>query len=209
MKTALTLWQALDDFWFGPLRNGFPVEDRNALWFRGGAKVDAAIREHFADPVQEAVAGGFTDWEGDADGELALVLLLDQFTRHLWRRTARAFAGDARAQRIVRAAVSAGRDQQLPPIKRLFFYMPLEHSEQLADHDLCVALFERAAASPEVDRAGPQAAATVASMLDYAVRHRAIIEEFGRYPYRNAVLGRTNTAAEAAWLAEGGERFGQ
>jgi uncharacterized protein (DUF924 family) len=203
------LWQALDDYWFGPLRDGFPVEDRNALWFRGGARVDAEIRARFAEPVERAVAGGFAEWEGNADGEAALVLLLDQFPRNLWRRTARAFAGDARAQRIVRAAVSAGRDQQLPLVKRLFFYMPLEHSEQLADHNLCVSLFEQMVASPEVERAGPQAAATVASMLDFAVRHRAIIEKFGRYPYRNAVLGRANTKAEQEWLDAGGERFGQ
>lgn len=203
------LWKEIDDFWFGPLHDGFPVEDRNALWFRGGAKVDAAIRARFAEPVQQAVAGGFPEWEGDPDGELALVLLLDQFTRHLWRRTAQAFAGDARAQRIVRAAVNAGRDRQLPPVKRVFLYMPLEHSEQLADHDLCVELFEAVAASPEVAAAGPAAEQLVAGMLDYAVRHRAIIEQFGRYPYRNEVLGRPSTPAEQAWLAEGGERFGQ
>lgn len=207
--TSPTLWQELDDFWFGPLQGGFPLEDRNALWFRGGHDVDAEIRARFAAPVQEAVAGGYAEWEGNIDGELALVLLLDQFTRNLWRRTAQAFAGDARAQCLVRAAVAAGRDELLPPVKRLFFYMPLEHSEQLADHDLCVERFEAVAASPAVAAAGAPARRLVAEMVDYAVRHRDIIRQFGRYPYRNAVLGRTTTPAEQAWLDGGGERFGQ
>lgn len=196
-------------FWFGPLRGGFPVADRRALWFRSGKGVDAEVRARFGAAVEEAVGDGLGSWEGDARSELALVLLLDQFTRNVWRRTARAYAGDARAQRLVRAAVAAGREQRLAPVERLFFYMPLEHSEELADHDLCVALFEREAAAPISPAAAPLAPALVASMLDFAYRHRAIIERFGRYPYRNDVLGRDDTAAESEWLAAGAERFGQ
>lgn len=202
-------WSQLEAFWFGELENDFPVENRQAFWFRGGAAVDEQVRVRFGETVRMAVAGSFQEWEGRPRGELALVLLLDQFPRHLWRRTAHAFAGDRRAQRIVTAAVEAGRDRDLALVQRLFFYMPLEHSESLPAHELCVTLFERAAAEPTVARAGPVAQRLVASMLDYAYRHRAIIARFGRYPYRNAVLGRENTEEEREWLANGGERFGQ
>ena len=197
------LWRELQDFWFGELSAGYPREPRDTLWFGGGAALDADIRRRFGDAVDAAIDGAFADWEGDARGELALVLLLDQLPRNIHRGSARAFAGDERARRIVDAALAAGRDRELAPIERAFFYLPLEHSEQRADLERCVALFEQLLAE-----APPEQRAAAASRLDYAVRHRAVIERFGRYPYRNAVLGRPSTDQELSWL-EQGERFGQ
>lgn len=197
------LRSALSDFWFGELEDGYPRESRQALWFGGGVEVDEDIRRRFGDAVERALDGGFSDWEGDPRGELALVLLLDQLPRNIHRGSARAFAGDARARRIVTRALAAGRDRLLAPVERSFFYLPLEHSEQLADLERCVALYkELLALAPPERRADAQA------NLDYAIRHRNIIARFGRYPHRNEVLGRISTDAERDWL-QTGERFGQ
>jgi len=200
---APELWQQLQNFWFGELKDGYPRESHQALWFGGGATVDAEIRERFGAAVETAVKGGFREWEGDARGELSLVLLLDQMTRNVYRGQARAFAGDERARRVVINAMAQERDLLLAPVERAFFYLPLEHSEQLADLERCVQLFEELLAL-----APPEQRGFAESQLDYAVRHRAVIERFGRYPYRNAVLGRTSTPEELAWLVNG-ERFGQ
>jgi len=198
------LWQALRDFWFGELsEDGYCREPRHTLWFGGGAAVDDEVRARFGDAVDHALAGGFADWEGEAQGELALVLLLDQLPRNVFRGSAQAFAGDARARRVVAAALSAGRDLQLAPVERAFFYLPLEHSEQLPDLERCVRLFEGLLASAPASRRSE-----VAANLDYARRHRDTIARFGRYPYRNAVLGRVSSAEERLWM-ENGERFGQ
>jgi len=200
---APELWQQLQSFWFGELEDGYPRESRQALWFGGGPEVDAEIRERFGAAVEAALDGGFRDWEGNARGELALVLLLDQMTRNIYRGDARAFTGDTRARAIVVDALAQGRDLQLAPVERAFFYLPLEHSERLADLERCVELFEALLAlAPPAQRGAAE------SQLDYAVRHRAVIARFGRYPYRNAVLGRTSTPEELAWLVNG-ERFGQ
>lgn len=200
---APELWQQLQSFWFGELESGYPRESRQALWFGGAAEVDAEIRERFGAAVESALEGGFGDWEGNARGELALVLLLDQMTRNIHRGDARAFAGDARARRIVINALAEGRDLQLAPIERAFFYLPLEHSERLVDLERCVKLFEELLALAPSDQRG-----AAESQLDYAIRHRAVIAHFGRYPHRNQVLGRASTPEELAWLVNG-ERFGQ
>lgn len=195
-------WQQVNDFWFGALRGGFPPASRNDLWFSSDRRTDETIRQRFGGLVEQALVGELSGWRAAAHGELALVLLLDQFTRNIYRGAALAFAGDAQAVAIVREAIAAGRDQQLAAAEQLFFYMPLEHSEQLADHDLGI---ERMSAVVAASRRHPMAL----SMLDFAHGHRAIIEQFGRYPYRNAVLDRETTPAEQAWLDRGGERYGQ
>jgi uncharacterized protein (DUF924 family) len=194
-------WYQINEFWFGELVGGYPKEDRNALWFGGDRRTDKLISERFGALVGSALQGGLEAWRAKPHGTLALVLLLDQFPRNICRGTAQAFAGDGRAVKIVREAIGAGRDLALAPVERLFFYMPLEHSERLSDHDLGI---ERMRAITAV---APHPIAD--SMLDYAERHRAIIAEFGRYPYRNKVLGRLTTPAEQVWLDSGAERFGQ
>jgi uncharacterized protein (DUF924 family) len=159
-----------------------------ARWFRKDDAFDADFRQGFL-PLHEAAASGrLGPWSGHAEGALALVILLDQFPRNAFRRTARMYATDAMARRVAHPAIDAGFDRQVDAPLRQFFYLPLMHSEQLADHDRCVRLSRVLGGESE----------------RYALHHREIIERFGRFPHRNAVLGRTSTAAEEAFLAEGG-----
>lgn len=191
-------------FWFGdePLCD-WPQPHRGDLWFRGDAQVDAHIKAQFGALVDEAVAGGLGQWEDQPQTRLALILLLDQFTRNVYRGQARAFAGDARAQALTQRTLDAGEDALLPRAGRLFVYMPLMHAETLAQQDACVACFERLhAGAPDGTRE------ILAENLRYAVLHRDIVARFGRYPHRNAVLGRQSTPAELEFLKDG-PRFGQ
>jgi len=143
-----------------------------------------------------ALDGHLDGWADGDPGLLALVLLLDQFTRNIHRGSAQAFAGDPAALALARHAVAAGRHQRLPLIHRVFLYLPLEHSEKLADQDRCVALF-RALGE---DSAHP----LVTEFTRYAKAHRDVIARFGRFPHRNAALGRPSTPAEQDWLASHG-----
>ena len=136
-------------------------------------------------------------WADQADTALAHLLLLDQFTRNVFRDTPRAFAGDAQALAAARAMVAARQDEALLPVRRAFVYLPFEHAEDLAAQDEAVRLFTRLVA----------AAPALADMLGYAQRHRAVIQRFGRFAHRNAILGRASTAEEAAFLLEPGSSF--
>ncbi|MCB1957514.1 MAG: DUF924 domain-containing protein [Rhodocyclaceae bacterium] len=179
-------------FWFGPE----PLEPRQA-WFSKDPAFDAAIGERFGDRVEEALAGGLTDWRSRDGGPLARVLLLDQFTRNLHRGSARAFAGDPLARAEALALIDAGLDQALPPLQRVFVYLPLEHAEDPGLQRRSVSLFEALA----------QASPPLAAYADFARRHQAVVERFGRFPHRNRALGRASTAAERAWLAQPGSGF--
>ncbi|MFS2035477.1 DUF924 family protein [Polaromonas sp. CT11-55] len=202
-SSATTPSQVLD-YWLGDgIEKDWPTQDLGKRWFSGGAELDAEIHTRFGAAVDEALAGGLRDWEQPPLHRLALVILLDQFTRNIFRGTARAFAGDDRAQQLVRQAVAAGEDQQLPWAARLFLYMPLMHAESPALQDECVARFTRLVAdAPEALKQRLQ------GNLDYAHQHRDIIKLFGRFPYRNAVLGRADTPEEQDFLQRG-PRFGQ
>ena len=191
-------------FWLGddPLTD-WPQPHRGDLWFKGGAEVDANIRTQFGQLVDEAMAGGLADWEATPLARLALILLLDQFSRNVYRGQARAFAGDARAQALSQRTLDAGEDAQLPRAGRLFVYMPLMHAETLAQQNACVACFERLLAG------APEALKDIlANNLQYAILHRDIVARFGRFPHRNAVLGRNSTPEEIEFLKDG-PRFGQ
>jgi uncharacterized protein (DUF924 family) len=192
------------DFWLGDgVEKEWPTQDLNKRWFSGGAELDAEISERFGTDVEAAVSGGLQDWEQPALNRLALVILLDQFTRNVFRGKGQAFAGDARAQQLVLAALADGLDLQLSWAGRLFLYMPLMHAESLALQDECVARFTRLQAdAPESLKQRFQ------SNIDFAHQHRDIIARFGRFPYRNAALGRLDTAEEADFLLKG-PRFGQ
>ena len=206
---------AILDFWFADgLALGWPTRDMSAQWFGTSAALDHKIGEQFGPWVQQALAGGLQDWEQDTaekatpggirGGErLALVILLDQFSRNMFRGTAQAFAGDARAQLLVSAALAQGLDAQWPWVARVFLYMPLMHAEHLALQDECVRRFTALAT-----QAPPELQARMVSHLDFARQHRDIIIRFGRFPHRNAALGRTSTAPEREFL-EHGPRFGQ
>lgn len=192
------------DFWFGDgLVLGWPSQSRKELWFGGGAALDADVTQRFGEQVEAALRGGLADWETAALDRLALVILLDQFTRSVFRGQARAFSGDPRAQQLVRDALALGWDRQLPPAGRVFLYMPLMHAEDMALQDDCVRRFGQLVA-----QSGPRHGESLSGHLAAAEEHRAIIARFGRFPYRNRVLGRTDTEAERDFLARG-PRFGQ
>lgn len=158
-------------------------------WFRGGAAFDAECRARWQDAHFAASRREHDDWMADADGALALVLLLDQIPRNIFRGSGHAFATDPLALHVATCALDAGFDARVEPALRFFFYLPFEHSEAMADQQRAVALFS-ALGDP--------------NLLGYAVAHRDAIAQFGRFPHRNAALGRTNTPAEQAWLDAGG-----
>jgi uncharacterized protein (DUF924 family) len=158
-------------------------------WFRGGDAFDAECRERFGEAHHAAARREFDGWLATAEGALALLLLLDQIPRNLFRGSGHAFATDGLARHFARLALDAGHDAAFEPALRAFFYLPLEHSEALADQDRSVALFE---------------ALGDANYRDYAVAHRDVIVRFGRFPHRNAALGRDSTPDEQAWLDAGG-----
>lgn len=190
-------------FWFGPAGDERTVAARQGrLWWSKDPDVDAAIADRFESLADAAAAGGLDGWADGPAGLLALVLLLDQFPRNIWRGTARAFAGDASALRLAETAVERGWDQRLRPIERVFVYLPFEHAESIADQERSVALFA-ALAEPRAGAPGDP----FAGFLDYARRHRDIIARFGRFPHRNAILGRPSTTAEAEFLKQPGSSF--
>jgi uncharacterized protein (DUF924 family) len=157
-------------------------------WFKKDEAFDRAIREGFAALHAEAAAGKHDDWAATPDGALALILLFDQFSRNLFRGSPETYVQDERARGIASRAIEAGFDLKVDPKLRAFFYMPFMHSESLPDLDRCVAL------SHPIGGA----------LLKYAKHHRDIVRRFGRFPHRNAVLGRHTTPAEQAFLDGGG-----
>jgi uncharacterized protein (DUF924 family) len=176
------------DFWF----EGDPAAWRE-VWFRSHAGFDT-LCERFAEALREAKAGQLDAWAASPRGVLALIILLDQFSRNLHRGSAEAFAADAKARGVARAAIARRLDQTLGPIERMFVYLPFEHSEDLADQDEGMRLFDtlREALGDETIR--------------HAEEHRSTIRRFGRFPYRNAALGRTSTPDELDYLAEWNKR---
>jgi uncharacterized protein (DUF924 family) len=169
-------------------------------WFQRDETFDSAIRRRFAAPVAAAREGALDGWATTPDGLLALVLLLDQMPRNLFRGEAAAFASDAHARAIARSGVLRdGLDLRLPWIGRSFLYLPFEHAEAMADQDLSVALFEGLRDIP--------AARAVGGVIDYAWRHHRVIRIFGRFPHRNPVLNRRDSPAEAAYRSVPGEGF--
>jgi uncharacterized protein (DUF924 family) len=158
-------------------------------WFNKNTEFDDEIRARFLDTYEAAAAGKLSDWEATREGAFALIIVLDQFPRNMFRGSARAFAADPLALGVARRAIERGFDLQLPLQERTFFYLPFEHSETLADQERCCALFR---------------AAGDADLLKWAELHADIIRRFGRFPHRNAALGRTTTTEEQAFLDSGG-----
>ncbi|MDR6960880.1 uncharacterized protein (DUF924 family) [Pseudomonas brassicacearum] len=194
-------WQPLLDWWFGSAQAPAEIAaEKGKLWFGKGH--DRQAHERFGDLVEQALAGGLTDWAQRPEGWLALVLLLDQLPRMIFRDTPKAFSGDLRAQALVAQGMAAGFDRQLKPIQRVFIYLVLEHCENLAVQNEAVSRFiDLVREQPEAERA------VFEDNLDYAERHQKIIARFGRFPHRNAVLGRESTAEEMEFLNRPGSRF--
>jgi uncharacterized protein (DUF924 family) len=195
--------RGLLDFWFGTQSgDAAAIDERSAVWFGADAAFDAVIRERYAH-LREAAAGGQLDaWLAFPHGRLALVILLDQFSRNLFRGDARAFAHDAQARAWSEQGVLEGVDRLLRPVERVFFYLPFEHSEALADQQRAVALF-----TALHDEVPAPLRETFAGFLDYARRHHDVIARFGRFPHRNATLERPSTAEEVAFLRQPGSSF--
>ena len=185
-------------FWFGdPEDPKGEYGQQRKVWFKKDPAFDDAIRRQFLGDVERALSGELDGWRQQPRSCLALVLLLDQFPRNLFRGEAKSFAGDRAALATAYFALDRGYDQQVLPVERMFFYLPLEHSENLADQERSVELTRSLhAADPNFE-----------STLDYALRHRDVIQRFGRFPHRNESLGRKTTLKEAAFLQQPGSRF--
>ena len=192
----------IHDFWFGELdETGLCDQDHQRLWFIASPETDTHCRGRFGEWVAQALGGDLERW-ADSDGThgnqglVALVLLLDQFTRNIHRGTAAAFSGDPAALALAQRAIETGRYQRLPAIHQVFLYMPLEHCEDPEVQDECVTLFEELSAVTGSEQ--------VAGFTRYALAHRDVIARFGRFPHRNAILGRESTAAELTYLEQHG-----
>jgi uncharacterized protein (DUF924 family) len=195
MDTPDPLAASILAFWFGTqdAPSGNAARD---VWFRKDAAFDAEIRARFGDATAIALAGGYGEWCATAEGSLARVLLLDQFTRNIHRDTPMAFAGDARALATAQYAIDRSFDRALDAFGRWFLYLPFEHAEDRGMQERSLALF------------GALARETgVAAPLEWAQKHADVIARFGRYPHRNAILGRVSTPEELAFLEEPGSRF--
>ena len=191
----MAAWQPILDFWF--LRPGDPGHGKSRPeWFRKDTAFDLLIRQRFGDLIEQALAGGFLEWDGEPRGALARIILLDQFTRNAFRDTPRAFAGDRLALVAALALVDSGSHRRLAPVERWFVYLPLEHAEDMGIQERSVALFNVLAAEPGME-----------GIVEYAVRHRDIVARFGRFPHRNRILGRASTPEEEEFLKLPGSGF--
>jgi uncharacterized protein (DUF924 family)/GNAT superfamily N-acetyltransferase len=183
--------KSLLDFWFGPEDD--PDRERHReIWFKSTEEFDAALRREFLADYEAAAVEELASWEGSPEGVLALVLLLDQVPRNIFRGTPRAYATDAAARVAADRALERGFDQLMPPAWRLFFYMPFHHSEDIADQRRSLALFAALPRNPE--RTG--------GLRRYGLSYLEVIARFGRFPHRNEILGRQSTPEEIAFLAE-------
>ena len=184
------------DHWFGAPGSSEHGTLR-AFWFRKDAATDRAIAQRFGALIERALRGELDDWAARPQSALARIVVLDQYTRNALRDTPRAYAGDSQALKAAIAMVGTRQDAALPPEQRAFVYLPFEHAESLAMQDEAVRLYTRLAAEAPV----------LSDMLDYAHRHRAVVQEFGRFPHRNAILGRPSTADETEYLRRPGSGF--
>lgn len=185
-------------FWFGdPAAENSEYGQQRKIWFRKDPAFDHAVKDRFLDTYETVRQGNLTDWLATPQTALALTLLLDQFPRNMFRGTERCFETDSQALEVAQTALSKGFDQSLLPVERMFLYLPYEHSENLTHQATAIALFE------SLVQTDPE----LRSALDYAHRHRDVIARFGRFPHRNAALGRKSTSAEEAFLKQPGARF--
>lgn len=191
-EELLTFWFGSSDPWH------HPAAALRQRWFAGGVAFDDEVRARFGGLFDDLAP--VETWPGPA-GRLAAILVADQLSRQLFRRTARAFATDPLALRLAEDALDRGWDQAVGPVQRGFVYLPLMHAEDPAVADRSVAAYRALAADPAADDG-------VRAQVAYAERHRDLVVRFGRYPGRNPALGRPDTPEEVAWLAAGGETFG-
>lgn len=195
--------QEVLNYWFGELRGREDYPEAKAqIWFRKSEQTDNEIRARFGTLVVSASKGELVHWTATPEGRLALIIVTDQFTRNIYRNDPRAFSCDGMAQKLASDGLKRGDDVKLPFVQRVFFYLPFEHAEDLTQQRLAVQKYQ------ELATLIPNALkATYESYLDYAMKHQAMIERFGRFPHRNQVLGRKSTAEEEAFLRLPGSSF--
>ena len=187
--------QRVLDFWFG-VPGSAQAGKKRPEWFRKSDEFDAAIRKRFLPAYEAAAAGRLAEWEREARSLLALIVVLDQFPRNMFRGSPRSFATDPRALAAAQCMVDRGWDAALSPLERSFAYLPFEHAENRAAQERSMQLFGALARDP-----------ACADLLEWARKHYVIIERFGRFPHRNAVLGRVSTPEETEFLKQPGSSF--
>jgi len=196
-------YQSVLDFWFGKKTdNQGIIKEKAQLWWAKDAAFDAQIKKQFEPVLDDLIEGKLENWKAQPQGHLALIILADQFSRNMYRDDARGFSQDNIALALAIEGLKQGADKQLSLIERSFFYLPFEHAESLERQQQSVALYRAllAEADTEVQE-------YFQGNLDYAIRHQVIIERFGRYPHRNAILRRASTVEEIAFLQEPGHSF--
>ncbi len=194
---------SIHEFWFGSSPDdAVTAQQRSKLWWSKNPDVDLEMLARFAPLVDAAGNRKLDAWKGSARGSLALILLTDQFPRSMYRGTPKAFEFDPLAREYCLDGLERGIDRKLRPIERVFFYLPLEHSESIKHQALSVQLFTRLYQEVPADYMD-----TFRGYLMFALRHRRIIERFGRFPHRNSILGRTSTPEEDEFLKEPGSSF--
>ena len=193
--------QKVRSFWFGPIHNGFSEKCYSDRWFLSNKAFDADVSQQFSHYVEQALQEPIRP--ATPHNRLALILLLDQFPRNIYRKQAKAFAGDHQALALTKRGIDEGSDGALTFIERLFFYMPLMHSEQLKDQEACIKQIKKL-----LNDVPESARMPISNSLKFAEEHRDIIEKYGRFPYRNNALKRKNTKEEIEYLKHG-THFGQ
>jgi uncharacterized protein (DUF924 family) len=203
MSTLPPAAAAVIDFWFGRIPDDAATAvAQRKLWWSKDAAIDADMRTRFATLINAAASGIHDDWTETPRGQLALILLFDQFPRNIYRDTPQSFEYDERALQLAQELVATTADRSLRRIERVFCYLPLEHAESIEMQRLSVELFTALAAdSPEPERK------TFAGYVEYAVRHHEVIARFGRFPHRNRILGRVSTREENDFLKRPGSSF--
>jgi uncharacterized protein (DUF924 family) len=190
-------------YWFGnSVDEAEVIREKSGLWWKKNPDVDDEIRRRFEPMLESEIKGELTSWGNSPRGQLARILLLDQFPRNMYRGTARAFAYDERARRLAREALEQGVDRMLRPVERVFIYLPFEHSEDAQDQATGVRLFE--ALLEEVPATLKQ---PFQNFLDFAKKHKEIVDGFKRFPHRNTLLGRDSTPEELEFLKGPGSSF--
>ncbi|MBV7299648.1 DUF924 family protein [Enterovibrio paralichthyis] len=190
------------DYWFGDAEAPEAGDTLQALWFQGCDESDAYIREHFLPHVSMAGEGKMSQWLSTPQGTLAMIILLDQFSRRIYRGLSAAFRYDEFSLAVCKRGLASGQDLTLQPIQRAFFYMPLQHSEHIEDQEEALFRYSQLCESVSQDEAG-----LFENIYRHARNNFDIIKRFGRYPNRNAALGRLSTEKELQWLAGGGAKI--
>ena len=203
MNNGQPAWEPVLNYWFGDAEDDVVcAEEKASLWWGKATEVDAEIRQRFESVLQLLVNGGNRYWLQFPESRLAAIITLDQFSRNIYRNTPTAFAADQLALNWCLSGITAGLDKQLRPIERVFFYLPMEHAEDLGMQHRCLWQFQQLVEIvPEAHKE------TFSGFVDYAKQHMDIIGRFGRFPHRNTVLGRQSTPQELEYLAQPGSGF--